>query len=146
MMRIPRSNKQTGIVLLEGLIAILIFSVGVLAVVALQAAAFKQVTDAKFRSDAAMLASQLLGTMWAGDRSTAALQAQYQSTSANPTGFTLWTADVSSSLPGTDTYPPAVTVAANGSASLVTITLRWLAPGEASTNTPHKFVSVATIR
>ena len=45
--------------LLEGLLAILIFSVGILALVALQATSVRATTDAKLRADASFMASQL---------------------------------------------------------------------------------------
>jgi type IV pilus assembly protein PilV len=58
-------DKQRGIVLLEGLIAILIFSFGVLAMVGMQAASVRHTTDAKYRVDASFLANQSIGQMWA---------------------------------------------------------------------------------
>ena len=61
----PTSAKQQGSVLLEGLIAILIFSMGILALVGLQAAAIKNSSDAKYRADASYLANQIIGQMWA---------------------------------------------------------------------------------
>lgn len=63
--RIPRHNAQQGVVLLEALIAILIFSMGVLALVGLQAAMIKNTSDAKFRAEASYIAQQRLGLMWA---------------------------------------------------------------------------------
>ena len=56
---------QQGIVLLESLIAILIFSMGILALMGLQAAMIGNTTDAKYRADAAYIAKQRLGEMWA---------------------------------------------------------------------------------
>jgi type IV pilus assembly protein PilV len=50
--------------LLEGLLAILIFSVGILALVALQSTSVRATTDAKFRADAGFLAGQLIASMW----------------------------------------------------------------------------------
>lgn len=55
----------SGFVLLEVLVALLIFAFGVLGVVGLQAAMTKAQTSAKFRGDAAYLAQELIGTMWA---------------------------------------------------------------------------------
>jgi len=56
---------QTGSVILEALIAILIFSIGILALVGLQATAINNVADAKYRSTAGFLANQIVGTIWA---------------------------------------------------------------------------------
>ena len=44
--RSPALDKQDGMMLLEGLIAILVFSLGILALVGMQGVAVKQVTDA----------------------------------------------------------------------------------------------------
>lgn len=57
-------QKQGGVVLIEGLIAIVIFAFGVLAVIGMQAATVRQATDAKYRVDASFLASETLGRMW----------------------------------------------------------------------------------
>jgi type IV pilus assembly protein PilV len=59
------SKKQDGIVLLEGLIAIVIFSFGVLAIVGMQAATVRASSDAKYRVDASFAVNQVLGQMWA---------------------------------------------------------------------------------
>ncbi len=67
-------GQQRGIMLLEGMIAILIFSFGILAIVGLQAVTVKQTADAKYRTDASFLANQSLGLMWA-DRSNLAAHA-----------------------------------------------------------------------
>lgn len=63
--QIPSKSSQQGVVLLEALIAILIFSFGILALAGLQGAMVKNTSDAKYRSDAAFLAQQRLGLMWA---------------------------------------------------------------------------------
>ncbi len=55
--------QQHGLVLLEGLIAILIFSMAIMAVVGLQATAIAKSTEAQYRADAAFLANQLLAQM-----------------------------------------------------------------------------------
>lgn len=47
------------------MIAILIFSMGVLAIVGLQAAMVKNTSDSKFRADASYIAQQRIGAMWA---------------------------------------------------------------------------------
>src|SRR3990172_9609444 len=56
--------RQRGATLLEALIGILIFSVGILALVGMQALAIKHMSDAKYRSDAAFFANEIIGQMW----------------------------------------------------------------------------------
>lgn len=58
-------RPQEGVVLIEVLIAILIFSVGVLAIVGLQATMIKSTADAKYRADASYIAQARIGEMWA---------------------------------------------------------------------------------
>jgi type IV pilus assembly protein PilV len=54
-------NSQHGVVILEALIALVIFSMGVLALVGLQAAMIKNAGGAKFRADASFIAQQRIG-------------------------------------------------------------------------------------
>lgn len=56
--------RQHGVMLLEALIGILIFSVGILAMVGMQAAAFSASADAKSRSEAAAFANQIISEIW----------------------------------------------------------------------------------
>ena len=51
--------------ILEAMIAILIFSMGILALVGMQATAINTASDAKYRSTAGFLADQMIGTVWA---------------------------------------------------------------------------------
>jgi type IV pilus assembly protein PilV len=54
--------------LLEALIGILIFSMGILAMIGLQATAVRMNTGSKERADAAFLANQIISRMWTEDR------------------------------------------------------------------------------
>jgi len=51
--------------LLEALIAIVIFSMGILALVGLQASMLSNTSNAKYRADASYVAQQRVGQMWA---------------------------------------------------------------------------------
>lgn len=53
--------------LLEALIGILIFSMGILAMIGLQATAVRMNTGSKERADAAFLANQIISRMWTDD-------------------------------------------------------------------------------
>ncbi len=57
-------HSQQGATLIEALVAILIFSIGILAVVGLQALSVRAVSDARYRADASFLANQALGRLW----------------------------------------------------------------------------------
>lgn len=58
-------SQQQGAVLLEALIAILIFSFGILALAGLQGAMIKNTTEASYRAEASNIAQQQLGQIWA---------------------------------------------------------------------------------
>jgi type IV pilus assembly protein PilV len=131
---------QSGMLLIEGLIAILVFTIGVLGVVGLQATVVKQVTDAKFRTDASMLANQLLGTMWVSDRTTGTLQTNFNTGGAS---YNAWLAQVTATLPGAAANPPTVAVSNQG---VATVTIRWLAPSEAAGTAPHRYIVIAQIQ
>ena len=68
-----KQNSQRGVVLLEALIAVLIFSLGILALVGLQAAMVKNTSDAKYRAEATFAAQQKLGEIWANTKNKTAL-------------------------------------------------------------------------
>lgn len=132
--------------ILEALIAILIFSFGILAIVALQAVSVKLAGDAKYRADASLVAEELLSQMWTSDRVPANMSANYGSVAAGA-GYTAWVANsVSTTLPGTVANPPIVVVdtsANTATTGTTTITVRWQAPNEA---TPHSHIVTAQIR
>ncbi len=60
--------KQQGSVVLEALIAILVFSMGILALAGLQAAMINNTTDSKSRTEATFVAQQILGRIWTYDQ------------------------------------------------------------------------------
>ena len=130
-----RIATQRGALLLEALIGILLFSIGVLSVVALQAVAMKEVTQAKLRSDASLLADELIGQVWA-NRANAATYA-YCGVGTAPAVLTAWIGEVNSRLANASTYKPCVqvvqTVYAGPPAytsNLLTVTLSWQLPEE----------------
>ena len=67
---ITSRQQQTGAYLLEALIGILIFALGVLGIVGLQAASLRTTTDSALRAEAVFAANQLLGQMWADDETS----------------------------------------------------------------------------
>lgn len=122
-------KNQAGSSLLEGLIAILIFSMGILALMGLQAASIQQSIDAKYRSDASFLANQILGQMWIDKN---------QLSSYVGTGYTkkeTWLTRVQNTLPNSNG-----TIALSGNE--VTVTVTWQLPNQAS---PHQHVAIAQV-
>lgn len=115
-------EQQRGMMLLEGLIAILIFSLGILAIVGLHSATVRHTTDAKYRVDASFLANQSIGLMWT-DRDNLAFYETEE------------TGEAISSLPNGKRI-----IAVDG--NQVTVTVTWQMPGDA---TPRNYTVVAQI-
>jgi type IV pilus assembly protein PilV len=132
-------TRQNGIAVVENLVAILIFSFGILGIVGLLASSMKSSASAKYRNDASMLANQIVGEMWVADKSNAALKAGFESPGG--ASFTAWKTRVGTTLPGiTDTVNlPTVAIDAN---NVATVTVRWQAPGEKAA---HNYVLTARI-
>lgn len=84
----PRSEilQQTGSVLIEGLIAILIFSLGILALVGLQASSMKATTAAKGRVDASLIANQRIAELWVDRNNLVAYDESDQPLAGLPNG------------------------------------------------------------
>lgn len=117
-------HGQRGVVLLEALIAILIFSMGILAVVGLQAAMLKNTSDSKYRADASYIAQQRVGQIWVD-------QGNLSAYAENDT-------DISDLLPnGTRT-----TIRDAVNPNQFTVTVRWQQPG---TDAQHTFTTIARI-
>ena len=160
MLNLPRPLRQTGSMLLEGLIAILIFSVGILAIVGMQAAAIKASSDAKYRSEAGLLANEIIGRMWVSDRTQATLQTAFSSPGGTAYQAWAWGGSASTSgtqtapasgtvlgtLPGSQGNPPTVAIVSitttTPPSSQVTITVFWQAPGD---TTAHRYTTIAQI-
>ncbi len=139
-------NAQSGVMLLEALIAILIFSLGILAMVGMQAMGVKLATDSRDRAEASNLANQLIGQMWLNRAALASYQ--YSGTGAAPAALTTWIAQVNAALPNATATPPIVTVGAAPAplpatvGTQTTVTLQWKNPSD---TTVHQFVMTAYI-
>lgn len=124
-----RAGGMRGMMLIEALLGILIFSVGILGLVGLQAASMRNATEARYRTEAAYLANQIVGRMWIDRGLANANLANYVLTTAtvcsssSTTALQQWLCEVERTLPGiTATVArPTITVAAD----TVTVTLRW---------------------
>ena len=123
---ITSRQQQTGAYLLEALIGILIFALGVLGIVGLQAASLRTTTDSALRAEAVFAANQLLGQMWADDENS--LVANYSS-AFNGQPYKDFAAQLKSAQGGTWVADPAVVFDAIGAPSqqshYVVINIQW---------------------
>jgi type IV pilus assembly protein PilV len=149
-----QAGKQSGSMLLESFIAILIFSMGILAIVGMQASAIKNSTDSRYRSEAAQLANSLLGQMWVSNRFSLVpnnpqpclqLQANFEGGIGGADGalYTAWSTNARDVLPGAAVNPPRVTV--NPATCLVTVMVLWKAPNEPATDAAHNYLIVTQL-
>lgn len=133
---------QRGATLLEALIGILIFSVGILALVGMQALAIKHMSDAKYRSDAAFFANEIIGQMWVNRGAGGANLPTYAyaGSGAPPAAINSWVTSIQSTLPGVTAAAnlPIITVAG----TTVTVRVRWQLPGGGDV---HQHVTIAYI-
>lgn len=159
----PQTNsrflrQQQGMMLLEALFGILLFSIGIIALVGMQTSAVKQSVESKYRSDASLLAVQLIGQLWGTDRQYNTLSSGYNSSNisggnCNSTcsaNFSAWLNEVKTSLPGASTNTPTTqftqvaTSTSSAASTRVTITIFWQSPG--ADTTVHSYVAIAEIK
>ena len=133
---------QQGVMLLEALIGILIFSVGILAVVGMQAMAVKTAAESKYRMDASLYANEIIGIMWL-NKST--LSSFSTTSGSSPAQMTQWQQRLERALPGVVQNPPTIQI---DSGNVVTVTIFWQHPEEAnqaSPPDPHSYRTITSI-
>jgi type IV pilus assembly protein PilV len=106
---------QQGVVLLEALIALLIFSFGILGIVGLQSAMIKGAGQAKYRTDASYIAQRRISMMW-----------------ADPIHLSDGTYNEATpvDVPELPAGKRTTAVTMSGQDANVTVTVSWTAPGE----------------
>jgi type IV pilus assembly protein PilV len=145
--QLPTRHFQHGAFLLEALIGILIFSLGILGIVGLQAQAIRFTNDAEYRAEAVYLANSLISEMWTDNRST--LKTNYDSTLVGPK-YLQFKSDVQTRMAGAIfLHDPEVKVddatlplAVTKDSSVVQVKIFWQLPGE---TTEHNYVTTGVI-
>lgn len=168
-----KRTYQSGMMLLEALIGILIFSIGILALVAMQAAAVGSVADAQYRVEAVNLANQVLAQIWTTvDRSSATafttslLTFQHRADNAPDTcdfsgsdstaaGVVSWYNMIQTGAGDGSGSKPLLPGGANpayqqiqvdtGTNNRITVTICWLPPNAAPGAAPNRHTTVAYI-
>lgn len=134
-------RSQHGVMLLEALIAVVIFSLGVLALIGLQSVAIREITESKARADASYLADKILGdlsTMDIGSASaigsslltdfTGTYTATAEPATADVAVYGVWQTMLARTLPdgsiilAVDSAPDAL---GTSSVNAATITVQW---------------------
>lgn len=125
---------QQGVVLLEALIAILIFSLGILGLVGLQAVMIKSSTDARFRSEASVIAQQRIGQIWANPSNVALVEPNTDISAVLPGGTR------STALGATYTHPVSGVVSRE-----YIVTVNWTPPSDTGTPETHTYAMTARV-
>ena len=135
-----RVQSQGGASLLECLIALLLFSFGVLAIIGLQARSIADIGEGGARAQAALLAEQIIGQMRADPQglpayqlNASALPCSSGANSSANSNITDWLAQLTSSLPGAGAVRQTITTTGSG---VVNVTVCWQAPRQ---SVPHRF-------
>lgn len=153
----PPVRQQRGVFLLEALIGILVFSLGILAMVALQATTISIQTDAQYRVEAANLANQLIGEISSNvDRSSdASLQAaiagyahhasgedcnSFSGAASSNTTVTNWLTRLAR-IPGATEARQQIRVT-TGTFNQVRVSVCWQTPTDAQ---PHRYQIISYI-
>jgi type IV pilus assembly protein PilV len=133
------SRRQGGSYLLEALIAILIFAFGVLGLIGLLGSSIRITNDARYRSEAANLASAMIADMWT-------MPAAQMKTEFGSSGDKLktWQDKAKDLLPSAGANPPTVDLTDGFSTESqnVVVTVFWQMPGETE---KHQHVMTAQI-
>lgn len=119
-------RQQHGIVLLETLIGLFIFLVGILGLAGLFALSMQNASEAQYRAEAAFLAHSMIAEMRVANASTRATD--YVN---GGTAYANWKTRImaaGSGLPGASA--PTVSFSSN----VVTLTLNWKAPNDSSSH------------
>lgn len=128
----PAARGQRGVMLVEALVGLLIFSIGILALIALQAVGIRENNEAAYRSAASFVVDRIIGDLWAAN--TANLTTFAGTYSATSKATEPWSKSVTAALPAGS----AEVVVTGGS---VTVTVTWQAPGAPA----HSFKQRAVI-
>lgn len=153
----PKGGSQQGSVLVEALIAFLIFSLGILGVIGLQAVAIGNTLDARYRSDAAFLANQMIAQMWVDPVITATgydINPTYACVACSTTNGNVntqaWVSQIQGSnvqlpfLPGVSDVANQPSIVIDNTNNKVTITLTWVSPQNGAVL--HSYVAVTQIQ
>lgn len=115
-------HKQSGIALLEAVIATLILAIGLIGAVGLQARAYSVLSDAGMRAEATMASEKLLAQMTV-DQANLANYA-YSGSGARNAAVSAWYDETRTNIPGA-AISVVVTPVAGTSRSTVTVSIGW---------------------
>jgi type IV pilus assembly protein PilV len=150
----PARRGSRGVALLESLIAILVYAIGLLGRVKIQAYGVTASRDALCRAEASVIAHELIGIMWTDRANLAAYQHQPGGSVCSPTGAgsthpaaVAWRNEFTTPgntrhLPGATAANQQVIVDLGASPPIVRVHLCWRAPNDTA---DRSFVAVSQL-
>lgn len=137
-----RRRGSAGFALIEVMVSVLLFAIGILGLVGLQASMTQAQTASKVRADAANLADELTAIIWSDMNNIAAYTTAGCAGNARCNG---WLTKLPKVLPGgtlqTLTIDLAGTSITNQDYGLITITLNWTLPNGGT----HTYTTVSNV-
>lgn len=127
----PNTN-QSGFMMIEVLVAILLFSIGLMGLIALQTTATQNATIAEYRTIASGLSNELVTQMWIKNTADPA-------SSALSTEITTWKAKVATS------GLPNAAGEVQQSGNITSVTVRYKLPSKKATENSHQFSTQVVI-
>jgi type IV pilus assembly protein PilV len=130
----PRQSRQAGVALLEVLVSILLFSLGLLGLIGLQARAISFSVDAEDRNRASLIANEIATTMWLNKSVTV----------ATGTGSD-WEARVKDQTKGGLPSGEVSVTAVSGTTNSADILVQWKAPQRLSSEAKSQLTTRVTL-
>jgi type IV pilus assembly protein PilV len=140
-------RQQGGFALLEGLITVVIFSIGIIGLVSIQAALLKQNQQSGMRAQASYFAEEIIGLASVDPNNAACYiinsgTATCSSTTAQSDASD-WNTRAKAQLPSASTTGHLPTVSYNSTTGIFSVTLNWKRTDETDW---HQFVSTTVIK
>jgi type IV pilus assembly protein PilV len=147
-------RRARGVTLIETMMSILVFSIGLLGMAKMQSQSVVVSRDAMYRAEASMRAHEIIGVIWTDRANVDSYQHRPGGTVCEPSGsassqvnVTNWlaeftTAGAAAQLPGATTDLQQIVVTTSGSTKIVRVHLCWQSPQD---GTPRSFVAVSQL-
>ncbi len=119
----PVQSQQSGVSMIEVLVALLLVSFGILGLMRLQADSVANLSDTRYRTEAAMLANEIVSRIWI-ETDVDTLPAYVADNDELPAD---WIAKVNR-LPGVSGVAANAPTVGVASGNVVTVTIRWQGP------------------
>lgn len=127
-----RQQSQVGMMLIEVMVSILIFSIGILGLVGLQTVATQNAASAEYRTIAATLANDMVAQMWIKKTAN-------PSSAGISSDITTWKTKVTNSI------LPNASGAVTRTNGLTTVTVTWKPPSKKTTDNNNQYVTQLSI-